>query len=247
MGFFMLALASSEAPAQNLPQNLSQAGPAFDIASAARLINIDTSAKPLGMRGYATATVQARLRPASVNVSLPSATSYNTARIVTGASSQVDPLLRMVPAGWAPSSMAALSSMLSSLVAASSTGPLDPQMNCLATAVYFEARGEPIEGQLAVANVVINRAASGRYPPDWCSVVKQKAQFSFVRNGQFPSVDVGCAAWQRAQTVARVAASKILTALPSDVLWYHASYVAPSWGRRLTRAEKIGAHIFYRA
>ena len=61
--------------------------------------------------------------------------------------------------------------------------------NCLATAVYFEARGESLEGQLAVARVVMNRAASGRYPPDWCSVVKQPAQFSFVRHGEFPAVD----------------------------------------------------------
>ncbi|MEO8546965.1 MAG: cell wall hydrolase [Sphingomicrobium sp.] len=244
----MLALASSEAPAQSLPQ----AGPAFDIASVAKSAGIDLTAKPIGTSGYATATVQAPLRPATGTVTLASATGFTSARITTAATPSggtltVDPLLRMVPAGWAPSSMAALSSMLSSLVAASSTGPLDPQMNCLATAVYFEARGEPIEGQLAVANVVINRAASGRYPSDWCSVVKQKAQFSFVRHGQFPSVDVGCEAWQRAQTVARVAAGRILTALPGDVLWYHADYVAPTWGQRLTRVEKIGAHIFYRA
>ena len=66
------------------------------------------------------------------------------------------------------------------------SAPLDEQTNCLATAVYFEARGESVEGQLAVARVVMNRAASGRYPPDWCSVVKQPAQFSFVRHGEFP-------------------------------------------------------------
>ena len=69
---------------------------------------------------------------------------------------------------------------------------LDEQMTCLATAVYFEARGESLEGQLAVAHVVMNRAASGRYPPDWCSVVKQPWQFSFVRHGQFPRVDTDC-------------------------------------------------------
>ncbi len=51
--------------------------------------------------------------------------------------------------------------------------PLDEQTNCLATAVYFESRGESLEGQLAVAHVVMNRAASGRYPSDWCGVVKQ--------------------------------------------------------------------------
>ncbi|MEO7365145.1 MAG: cell wall hydrolase, partial [Sphingomicrobium sp.] len=71
-------------------------------------------------------------------------------------------------------------------------------------------------------------------------------QFSFVRNGQFPSVDPGCAAWRKAQAIARLAMSNAVPSLSSDILWYHANYVAPSWGRRLTRAEKIGAHIFYR-
>jgi len=129
----------------------------------------------------------------------------------------------------------------------SAGAPLDEQANCLATAVYFEARGESVEGQLAVARVVMNRAASGKYPPDWCSVVKQPWQFSFVRHGEFPSIDTNSTAWARAQGVARLAAANIVPSLEPDVLWYHATYVAPSWGRRLSMVERIGAHIFYRA
>ena len=129
----------------------------------------------------------------------------------------------------------------------SAGAPLDEQANCLATAVYFEARGESVEGQLAVARVVVNRAASGRYPPDWCSVVKQPAQFSFVRHRQFPSIDTASSAWARAQGVARLAVANVVPSVGSDVLWYHANYVAPSWGHRLNLVEKIGAHIFYRA
>jgi hypothetical protein len=129
----------------------------------------------------------------------------------------------------------------------SAGAPLDEQGNCLATAVYFEARGESLEGQLAVARVVMNRAASGRYPPDWCGVVKQPAQFSFVRHGEFPWIDTGSAAWARAQGVARLAIANVVPSVGTDVLWYHANYVAPSWGRRLNMVEKIGAHIFYRA
>lgn len=124
---------------------------------------------------------------------------------------------------------------------------LDEQQRCLATAVYFESMGEPLEGQLAVARVVINRAASGRYPTNWCAVVKQKAQFSFVRAGRFPSIDPAGAAWRKAQSIARIAAANASASLPTDVLWYHADYVAPGWGKRLQRVEKIGAHIFYRA
>jgi len=125
--------------------------------------------------------------------------------------------------------------------------PLDEEMNCVATAVYFEARGEPFDGQLAVAEVVLNRAGSGRYPTTYCGVVKQPAQFSFVRGGQFPRVNMQSAAWGYAQSIARIAQRKLVEALPDDVLWYHADYVAPGWGRRLSKVEKIGAHIFYRS
>jgi len=124
---------------------------------------------------------------------------------------------------------------------------LDEQQNCLATAVYFESNGEPLEGQLAVARVVINRAASGQYPTSWCGVVKQKAQFSFVRSGRFPHIDAGCAAWRKAEAIARIAIDNASASLPTDVLWYHADYVAPKWRNNLQRVEKIGAHIFYRA
>ena len=120
-------------------------------------------------------------------------------------------------------------------------------MNCLATAVYFEARGETVEGQLAVARVVMNRAASGKYPTDWCSVVKQPYQFSFVRHGQFPAANTDCDAWKRAEAIAELAVANVVPSLSQDVLWYHANYVAPSWSNNLQEVEKIGAHIFYRA
>lgn len=129
----------------------------------------------------------------------------------------------------------------------SSGTPLTDEANCIAVAVYHEARGESLEGQLAVARVIMNRAASGRYPASWCSVVKQPWQFSFVRNGRFPSVDQGSSAWRKALGVTRLAVANAVPSLSNDVLWYHADYVAPNWGRRLTRVNKIGAHIFYRS
>jgi N-acetylmuramoyl-L-alanine amidase len=122
----------------------------------------------------------------------------------------------------------------------------DEERGCLAGAVYFEARGEPLEGQLAVAEVVLNRAASGEYPASICEVVKQPAQFSFVRNGVFPPIDENSVAWRTAVAVAQIADERLADELTSDVLWYHANYVAPAWGRRLACATQIGAHIFYR-
>ena len=137
---------------------------------------------------------------------------------------------------------------LNALVDKFATGaPLTDEANCIAVAVYHEARGESLEGQLAVAKVIMNRAASGQYPTSWCGVVKQPWQFSFVRGGRFPSVDEGSAAWHKALGITRLAVSNAVDSVPADCLWYHADYVAPSWGQRLTRVEKIGAHIFYRS
>ncbi len=131
----------------------------------------------------------------------------------------------------------------------SAGSPLTDEANCIAVAVYHEARGESLEGQLAVAKVIMNRAASGKYPTSWCGVVKQPWQFSFVnpRSGYMPSVDQSSAAWQKALGVTRLAVANAVDSVPGDCLWYHADYVAPSWGRRLTRVNKIGAHIFYRS
>ena len=136
---------------------------------------------------------------------------------------------------------------LASLVDATDVEAMDEEANCLATAVYFESKGEPLEGQLAVAQVVLNRAVSGRYPTTLCGVVKQHKQFSFVRAGMFPRLDANCPAWRKARAIARIAQQHLVAALPRDVLWYHANYVSPRWREALIRVEQIGAHIFYRA
>ena len=127
--------------------------------------------------------------------------------------------------------------------------PLNEEANCMAVAVYHEARGETPEGQLAVARVIMNRAVSGKYPTTWCGVVKQPWQFSFVnpRTGDMPGVDETSASWRKAQGITRLAMANAVPSLSTDVLWYHANYVSPSWGRRLTRVSQIGAHIFYRS
>jgi hypothetical protein len=127
--------------------------------------------------------------------------------------------------------------------------PLDEQAHCIAVAVYHEARGESLEGQLAVARVIMNRAASGKYPTSWCGTVKQPWQFSFVnpKTGIYPSIDEASASWKKALGITRLAVANAVETLPTDVLWYHADYVAPGWGKRLTKVEKIGTHIFYRA
>lgn len=123
---------------------------------------------------------------------------------------------------------------------------LSADMKCLAQAVYFEARGEPLAGQLAVARVVINRTTSGRYPPDYCAVVTQRSQFSFVRNGRIPEADETSEAWRRARAIARIAHENLWQSEARDALYFHATYVNPSWARRKTQLAKIDTHVFYR-
>ncbi|MDP8994783.1 MAG: cell wall hydrolase [Pseudomonadota bacterium] len=125
------------------------------------------------------------------------------------------------------------------------TGIEDAEQDCLANAVYFEARGEPLKGQLAVAEVVLNRVASSRYPHTICEVVVQPWQFSFVRNRIIPQADRSSQAWLRSVAIARIAQSGAADEVAQDVLWYHADYVSPGWGKRLAFQEKIGLHIFY--
>ena len=123
---------------------------------------------------------------------------------------------------------------------------LSPDMKCLAQAVYFEARGEPLTGQLAVARVVINRAGSGLYPADYCSVVTQRAQFSFVKGGRIPHADETSPAWLRAKAIAQVAHQDLWECEADDALYFHATYVRPGWARRKTQVARIDTHVFYR-
>ena len=164
---------------------------------------------------------------------------------INGAASGVTNTAQAAPA---PLSETMRGRPLAEQVAAYGRTETDSQeQDCLASAVYFEARGESLEGQLAVAEVVLNRSRSGRYPTTICGVVTQPMQFSFVNaTRSIPNANRSSDAWRKAVAIARIAQDGVTDQLTSDVLWYHADYVAPSWGRRLNRTTKIGLHIFYR-
>lgn len=123
---------------------------------------------------------------------------------------------------------------------------MSEQMTCLAGAVYFESRGEPLAGQLAVAQVVINRAEDRRFPTSYCGVVYQRAQFSFVKNGRMPKIRTHTAAWQRAKAIARIAHDGMWDSPAGDAVFFHANYVRPKWSYRKQRLAQIDTHIFYR-
>jgi spore germination cell wall hydrolase CwlJ-like protein len=123
---------------------------------------------------------------------------------------------------------------------------------CLANAVYFEARSEPVRGQIAVAQVVMNRAFSGYYPSDVCGVVYQNAhrhlacQFTFACDG-IADVVTDQDSWHRAKRIARETLDgKLWLSDVGKSTHYHASYVRPWWVRAMHKLAKIGMHNFYR-
>jgi spore germination cell wall hydrolase CwlJ-like protein len=124
--------------------------------------------------------------------------------------------------------------------------PLSRDLECLAQAIYFEARGEKLAGQLAVGAVIVNRTTSGRYPSDYCSVVTQPGQFSFVRGGRIPSPDENSLAWSNARALAQIAHRDLWKSAVGDALFFHARYVRPGWARTKVHLATIDSHIFYR-
>jgi N-acetylmuramoyl-L-alanine amidase len=134
---------------------------------------------------------------------------------------------------------------LSEAVASQDTpDALDGDLRCLAEAVYYESKGEPLSGQLAVAEVILNRTQSGRFPKTVCSVVKQTGQFSFVRGGALPDAPLGTSAFRTAVAIAQVALNDDWDSEAKDALYFHARGRTPGW--RMTRVASIGNHIFYR-
>ena len=124
--------------------------------------------------------------------------------------------------------------------------------HCLAQAVYFEARDQPYRGQVAVAQVVMNRVFSGIYPRSVCGVIFQNAshylgcQFTFACDGR-PEVVNEYGAWARARRVARdTLDGKVYVAAVGTATHYHATYVHPRWTHEMRRFAREGIHLFYR-
>ncbi len=124
------------------------------------------------------------------------------------------------------------------------TVPGSRELECLATGIYFESKSEPLAGQLAVGQVIANRAQSGRFPSTYCGVLFQRGQFSFVRGHSLPSVPRSSKQWQTAVAMAKIVAQGLSSSAAPKALFFHARYVSPGW--RLKRVASIGNHIFYR-
>jgi spore germination cell wall hydrolase CwlJ-like protein len=121
---------------------------------------------------------------------------------------------------------------------------LSREMHCLAGAIYFEARGESLDGQLAVGSVIVERARSQRFPDSYCGVVFQRSQFSFVRGNRMPKIKTGSRAWRRAVAIAQIADGGRWESPAEGAMYFHAARVSPAW--RLTRVARVDNHVFYR-
>jgi N-acetylmuramoyl-L-alanine amidase len=135
---------------------------------------------------------------------------------------------------------------LSSLVAQlRSSDPGSRDLECLAVGIYFESKSEPLSGQLAVGEVIANRANSGgRFPSTYCGVLFQRGQFSFVHGRSWPAVNKSGRQWQNAVAIARIVDQDLKDSAVGNALFFHAKHVSPRW--RLKRVASVGNHVFYR-
>lgn len=127
-------------------------------------------------------------------------------------------------------------------------GAGNAEQQCLTEAIYFEARGESLRGQFAVAEVILNRRDNGAYPGTVCAVVHQRGagscQFSYVCTGKRSMSDAASKA--RAERIARLMLDGAPRQLTAGATHFHTTGVNPSWARAFPRTAAIGAHLFYR-
>jgi spore germination cell wall hydrolase CwlJ-like protein len=120
---------------------------------------------------------------------------------------------------------------------------MDRELECMAKAVHHEASNQTLKGQLAVAQLILNRTRSDVFPKTICAVINQRGQFFHTGSYRAP---VRSPNWRRAIAVARLARQDAVAQIVPGALFYHADYVRPNWSHKHTRLAQIGAHIFYR-
>lgn len=125
------------------------------------------------------------------------------------------------------------------------------EFECLAEALYFEARGETVKGQFAVAEVISNRVRSSRFPNTYCGVINQgtgrkyQCQFTYTCDGR-AEVIAEPRAYTRVAKVARAAIDGKAPEITDGATFYHTTAVRPSWARKFTQTARFGVHLFYR-
>jgi spore germination cell wall hydrolase CwlJ-like protein len=120
------------------------------------------------------------------------------------------------------------------------------ELRCMTEALYYEARGEGERGQLAVGEVVLHRAKSGRHPSTICGVVYEPYQFSFVKDGS-KKRKKDQKAWSEAEVLAkRIVNGEVNLTMTRRALFYHEASIRPYWVDGMVQTAQIGRHVFYR-
>ena len=120
-------------------------------------------------------------------------------------------------------------------------------MRCLALNIYYEARSESEEGQIAVAHTTLNRVASNKFPDSVCEVIWQPKQFSWTHDGK-SDTPKNKRAWDKAKDIAKIAMDWYNAGedFSAGALYYHADYVKPYWASYFKRTVTVDKHIFYK-
>ena len=199
------------------------------------------SSEPLIFGSSTAIPSQSILQPIAASVQLPDT------------SIAVDPLLPLLqsdepveqdidqPAIATPKPTGDLASKVAAL---RGSDPGSRELECLAVGIYYESKSEPLAGQLAVGQVIANRAKSGRFASTYCGVLFQRSQFSFVRGHSYAPVPRASRLWQNAVAVAKIVDQKLHSSAVPNALFFHAKRVSPRW--RLSRVGSVGNHVFYR-
>ena len=189
----------------------------------------------VGSNAFPTQTILQPI-PASVELPAPSAELDPLAPDADSAEPTSEPAITAVPppTGDLSSKVAALRG--------SDTG--SRELECLAVGIYYESKSEPLAGQLAVGQVIANRAHSGRFASTYCGVLFQRSQFSFVRGHSYPAPARASRQWANAVAIAKIVDQKLQPSSVPGALFFHAKRVSPGW--HLARLGTIGNHIFYR-
>ena len=124
-------------------------------------------------------------------------------------------------------------------------------MKCLAEAIYFEARGETIEGQYAVGEVIINRVLSNEFPSSVCGVISEGAnrlnacQFSYNFDGKLETINEK-KIYGRILKLSKILLEPSARFLTGGATFYHSKFVSPSWSKKFLKTNEIGNHVFYK-
>lgn len=236
----LLRAASGAFTAQEIDLMSKQLARASVLSLAATFMMIVFNAAGSGAAAQVTQQVASEPSLKTVPVPAVDAPASSTANAVL-AQPSID--VDATDAGHAPAVISP--STLNQLVADQDVSQdVSPELNCLAGAVYFEARNESLEGQLAVARVVVARSRSGRFPASYCGVVYQPSQFSFIHGGTMPVINHGSAAWHKVLAIAEIANDGSWQSPAEGALFFHAARISPKWNRQ--RVARIDNHVFYR-